>query len=82
VTCNAAGVQLLEVCAARFSHLSMDNGAIEILKRDFAGLLGDPAQRVAGRDGHQPLDQAGLEATPGRPHRKPRNLDPPAIVCA
>jgi hypothetical protein len=51
-------------CAARFSHLSMDNGAIEILKRDFAGLLGDPAPRLAGRPGHQPLDQAGLEATP------------------
>src|SRR6202453_4119193 len=27
-------------CAARLTHLAVDNGAIEILKRDFAGLLG------------------------------------------
>src|SRR5579863_2469551 len=29
-------------CAAAFSHLAVDNDSIEILKRDFAGLLGDP----------------------------------------
>jgi hypothetical protein len=51
-------------CAAAFTHLAVDNGAIEILKRDFAGLLGDSARRQAGRPGHQPLDQARLEATP------------------
>jgi hypothetical protein len=62
-------------CAARFSHLSMDNGAIEILKRDFAGLLGDPARRQAGRAGHQPLDQAGLEATPAEQRRADAALD-------
>jgi hypothetical protein len=62
-------------CAARFSHLSMDNGAIEILKRDFASLLGDPARRQARQDGHQPLDQAGLEATPGERHRAEAALD-------
>jgi hypothetical protein len=51
-------------CAAAFSHLAVDHGSIEILKRDFAGLLGDPARRSAGRLGHQPLDQAELESTP------------------
>ena len=51
-------------CAAAFSHLAVDQGAIEILKRDFADLLGDPARRPAGPPGHQPLDQAELEATP------------------
>jgi hypothetical protein len=51
-------------CAAGFAHLAVDHGAIEILKRDFAGLLGDPARRQAGQAGHQPLDQAELEATP------------------
>ncbi len=35
-------------CAAAFSHLAVDHGAIEILRRDFAGLLGDPAA-TAGR---------------------------------
>ncbi|MGD0069242.1 MAG: hypothetical protein ABSB76_38205 [Streptosporangiaceae bacterium] len=62
-------------CAARFTHLSMDNGAIEILKRDFAGLLGDPARRPAGRPGHQPLDQAELEATPAERRRADAALD-------
>ncbi len=53
-------------CAAGFTHLAVDHGAIEILQRDFAALLGDPARRRAGRPGgpgHQPLDQAELEAT-------------------
>src|ERR1700722_1585709 len=45
-------------CAAAFSHLTVDHDAIEILKRDFAGLLGDPARRLAAPPGHQPLDQA------------------------
>jgi hypothetical protein len=51
-------------CAAAFSHIVVDHDAIEILKRDFAGLLGDPGRRPAGRLGHQPLDQAELEVTP------------------
>jgi hypothetical protein len=63
-----AGGQVI-ACAAVFSHLAVDHAAIEILKRDFAELLGDPVRRRAGRwqggrPGHQPLDQAGLEATP------------------
>ncbi len=65
---------LVIACAAAFSHLAVDYDAIEILKRDFAGLLGDPgrrqagrrqaSRRQAGRPGRQPLDQAELEATP------------------
>src|SRR6202030_538141 len=38
-------------CAAAFTHLAVDHGAIGILKRDFAGLLGDPARRHAERPG-------------------------------
>jgi hypothetical protein len=56
-------------CAAGFSHVAVDQGAIEVLKRDFAGLFGDPARRPAGRPGHQPLDQAELEATPAERRR-------------
>jgi hypothetical protein len=63
-----AGDQVI-ACAAAFSHLALDNGAIEILKGDFAGLLGDPARRQAGPPGHQPLDQAELEATPAERHK-------------
>jgi hypothetical protein len=62
-------------CAAAFSHLAVDNGAIEILKSDFAELLSDPARRQAGRPGHQPLDQAELEATPAERHKAGAALD-------
>jgi hypothetical protein len=51
-------------CAAGFTHVAVDQASIEILKRDFAGLLGDPPRRPTGPPGHQPLDQAELEATP------------------
>jgi hypothetical protein len=62
-------------CAVAFSHLAVDNGAIEILKDEFAGLLGEPDRGQAGRPGHQPLDQAGLEATPAEQHRAGAALD-------
>ncbi|HXL94525.1 MAG TPA: hypothetical protein VN969_36805 [Streptosporangiaceae bacterium] len=62
-------------CAAAFTHLAVDHDAIEILKRDFAGLLGDPARRLAGRPGHQPLDQAELEATSAERCRAEAALD-------
>src|ERR1700733_9882301 len=38
-----AGDQVV-ACAAAFSHLAVDNGAIGILKRDFAEVLGDPTR--------------------------------------
>src|ERR1700730_10091461 len=62
-------------CAAAFTHLAVDHGAIGILKRDFAGLLGDPARRWVGPAGHQPLDQAELEATPAERRRGEAALD-------
>jgi hypothetical protein len=69
-----AGDQVI-ACAAAFGHLVVDHSAIEILKRDFAGLLGDPVRRQAGRPGHQPLDQAQLEATPAERRRAETALD-------
>ena len=62
-------------CAAAFGHLVVDHGAIEVLKRDFASLLADPARRQAARPGHQPLDQAELEATPAERRRADAALD-------
>jgi hypothetical protein len=61
-------------CAAGFSHLAVDHGAIGILTRDFAGLLSDPASPPA-RAAHQPLDQAELEATPAERRRADVALD-------
>jgi hypothetical protein len=69
-----AGDQVI-ACAAAFSHLAVDNDSIGILKRDFADLLGDPTRRQAGHDGHQPLDQAELEATPTERRRVDVALD-------
>src|ERR1700722_13772106 len=63
-----AGDQVI-ACAAGFSHLAVDRGAIEVLRRDFDFLLGDPARRPAGRPGHQPVDQAELEAPPAERRR-------------
>jgi hypothetical protein len=63
-----AGDQVI-ACAAAFPHMAVDHGAIEILKRDFADLIGHPARQPAGRPGHQPLDQAKLEATPAERRR-------------
>ncbi|WP_367128739.1 hypothetical protein [Saccharothrix sp. HUAS TT1] len=56
-------------CAAGFSHLAVDLGAIEVVKREFADLLAHPARRQAGAPRHQPLDQAELEATPAERRR-------------
>ncbi len=62
-------------CAAGFTHLAVDHSAIEILKRDFAGLLARPGRRLAGGPGHQPLDQAELEASPAERARAQAALD-------
>jgi hypothetical protein len=62
-------------CAAAFSHLAVDHGAIAILKGEFAALLGDPSRRQTGRPGHQPLDQAALEATAAEQRRADAALD-------
>src|SRR5579859_163643 len=67
-TTPGAGDRVI-ACAAAFTHVAVDNGAIEILQRDFADLLRDPARRQVGRPGHQPLDQAELEATPAERRR-------------
>jgi hypothetical protein len=69
-----AGDQVI-ACAAAFSHLTVDNDSIEILKRDFADLLRDPARRQAGPARHQPLDQAELEATPTERRKADAALD-------
>jgi len=62
-------------CAAALTHLAVDHNAIEILKRNFAGLLGDPTGRKADPAGHQPLDQAELEATPAERRKADAVLD-------
>jgi len=72
-------------CAAGFAHLAVDHDAIAILKREFTDLLGGPGQRQAAQDaaarrpagrlGHQPLDQAELEATPAERRRTDAALD-------
>jgi hypothetical protein len=62
-------------CAAAVTHLAVDHTAIGVLQRDFAYLAGDPARRLPGTAGHQPLDQAELEATPAERRRSEAALD-------
>jgi hypothetical protein len=56
-------------CAAGFSHLAVDHGAIEIIRREFAEMASDPALRQVGERRHQPLDQVALEAAPEQRRR-------------
>ncbi|MER5262036.1 hypothetical protein ABTZ99_08150 [Actinosynnema sp. NPDC002837] len=56
-------------CAGAFSHMAVDHGAIEVLRREFAELVGDTSRRHVGTPRHQPLDQARLEATPAERRR-------------
>jgi hypothetical protein len=51
-------------CFAGMSHLSVDDQAVAIVKREFAELARDRSARHAGGPRHQPLDQAALEAAP------------------
>jgi ABC-2 type transport system ATP-binding protein len=51
------------------SHLIADLGSATVLSRQFADLTANPASRVVGPLGHQPLDQAAAEREP-RPHRQ------------
>ncbi|WP_447002080.1 condensation domain-containing protein [Saccharothrix isguenensis] len=51
-------------CVAGFSHMAVDFGSIEVLKREFAEMVAHPDRRQVGEPRHQPLDQAELEATP------------------
>ncbi len=45
------------------SHLATDFASIELVAGQLVALLADPASRVVGPTGHQPLDQAEREAT-------------------
>jgi hypothetical protein len=52
--------------AMDISHLAADFRAVEIVQQEFAEMMADRSARRAGPSRHQPLDQAGLESSPGR----------------
>lgn len=64
------------VCAAvvRCSHLTVDFQALQLLQREFAQLVREPATRQPGVARHQPLDQVELEASPRMRRRTERAL--------
>ncbi|QFZ21246.1 condensation domain-containing protein [Saccharothrix syringae] len=62
-------------CAAGFSHLAVDHGAIEVVRREFAELVGNPSLRQVGEPRHHPLDQAELEARSVERRRAEASLD-------
>ncbi|MET0236434.1 MAG: condensation domain-containing protein [Kibdelosporangium sp.] len=61
-------------CVAEFSHMAVDYQALAIVKREFAEMVRDPSARRVGEPRHQPLDQAGLEATPTARHQAAATL--------
>ncbi|HEY3748317.1 MAG TPA: condensation domain-containing protein [Pseudonocardiaceae bacterium] len=47
-----------------YSHLAVDFGSMVLIGGQFTTLAADPASRVVGEPGHQPLDQAAIEQSP------------------
>jgi hypothetical protein len=47
-----------------YSHVAVDFASMALLDRQFTRLVSDPAARVPGERGHQPLDQAAVERAP------------------
>jgi Condensation domain len=47
-----------------YSHLAVDFGSMVLIGAQFTVLAADPASRVVGDPGHQPLDQAAVEQSP------------------
>ncbi|MBP2328542.1 hypothetical protein JOF56_008927 [Kibdelosporangium banguiense] len=61
-------------CAAEFSLMAVDYQALGIVRREFAEMIRDRSARQVGEPRHQPLDQAGLEATPAARHQAATTL--------
>jgi hypothetical protein len=61
-------------CAVAMSHLTADDQAVEIVKREFAEMARDRSARRIGEPCHQPLNQVALEATPAARHQAERAL--------
>jgi Condensation domain len=47
-----------------YSHIAVDFASMALIDRQFTHLVSDPAARVPGERGHQPLDQAAVERAP------------------
>jgi hypothetical protein len=52
------------VAVVVYSHMAVDFGSMALIGRQFTELAADPAARVVGASGHQPLDQADVESSP------------------
>lgn len=61
--------------AALFSHYAVDNQAMEVVRREFATLLPDPATRLPGPPRHQPLDRVEAERAPAAARQAEQTLD-------
>jgi hypothetical protein len=51
------------VAVVVYSHMAVDFGSMALVGRQFTELAADPAARVVGEPGHQPLDQAAVEGS-------------------
>jgi hypothetical protein len=62
--CVVVRQDVVRFAVLMFSHMAVDFAAMGIVVRQLAELATDPARRVLGDLGHQPLDQAAEEQSP------------------
>jgi len=65
---------VVHAAVVRCSHLTVDFQALQILQREFAQLVREPAARLPGTPRHQPLDQVKLEGSERMQRRTERAL--------
>jgi hypothetical protein len=61
-------------CVAAISHLTVDDQAVKIVRREFAEMARDKSARRVGEPCHQPLDQVTAEAMPAARRQAERAL--------
>ncbi|WP_166664177.1 condensation domain-containing protein [Actinophytocola oryzae] len=61
-------------CVAAISHLTVDDQAVKIVRREFAEMARDRSARRVGAPCHQPLDQVRAEAVPAARRQAERAL--------
>jgi len=61
-------------CIAAMSHMTVDDQAVEIVKREFAEMAREESARRIGDPCHQPLNQVTLEAMPAARRQAERAL--------
>ncbi|MGZ3145566.1 condensation domain-containing protein [Lentzea chajnantorensis] len=71
----ATSADVVRAVLVEFSHMAVDRAGAQILQRELAELISDPAARVVGPPRHHPLDQAELERSERERAKRRRTLE-------